>query len=160
MLNNSRVDKKWFIPFIWLSAGFVSWFLSKFLFSYILSPLLIETVRAANANTRSVILQNMVNMGFANMADFTLCFSFGMLLSYFSKFNMLRVLLFASGAVAISLYARIEALIGYMGMYSQLPPWAVASEMQGFISLLLIVPLCSIAGGKVGTWLNLKKKPV
>ncbi len=158
MRNNSRVDRNWFIPFVWLSAGFVSGFLSKFLFSYILSPILIEAVRATNANTQSVFLMNIVNMLFANMAAFMLCFIFTMLLSYFTKFTSLRWLSFVFGAIAISLYAQIEGLIGYMGIYSGLPSWAIASEMQGLISLLVILPLCSIAGSKVGTWINMKRK--
>jgi len=158
MLNNSSTDRQWFIPFMWMGIGLVSGYLSNYLFSYVLSPLLIEAVRATNANTRSVILQNMVNMVFTNMADFMLCFLFAMLLSYFTKFTVLRVLLFVFGAIAISLYARIEGLIGYMGTYSELPAWAVASEMEGLISLVLIIPLCSIAGSQVGTWIKMKRK--
>jgi len=159
MLNNSRVDRKWFILFMWLSAGFVTWFLSKFLFSYILSPMLIEAARATNANTQSVFLMNIVNFLFANMADFMLCFIFTMLLSYSTKFTVLRMLLFVVGVITINLYAKIEELIGYMGIYSELPSWAISSAMQGYISLLLIIPLCSIAGSKVGTWIKMKRKP-
>ena len=159
MLNNSRTDRKLLIPFMWMGIGLVSGYLSNYLFSYVLSPLLIEAVRATNANTRSVILQNMVNMVFTNMADFMLCFLFAMVLSYFSKITFLRGLLFVFGAISISLYAQIEGLIGYMGTYSELPSWAVASEMQGLISLLLIIPLCSIAGSKVGTWIKMKRRP-
>jgi len=156
--KQSQDKKKGLIPFMWLGVGFVAGYSSKFLFSYILSPLLIETVRATNANTQSVLLMNMVNMAFANMANFMLCFLFAMLLSYFNKFTILRVLLFILGAITISLYAKIEGLIGYMGIYSELPTWAVASEMQGLISLLLIIPLCSFAGSKVGTWIKMKRR--
>ncbi len=159
MLNNSRTDRQWLIPFMWMGIGLVSGYLSKYLFSYILSPLLIETVRATNANTQSVILKNIVNMVFANMADFMLCFLFATLLSYFSKITVLRGLLFVFGAIAISLYTQIVGLIGYMGTYSELPAWAVASEMRGLISLFLIIPLCSIAGSKVGTWIKMKRNP-
>jgi len=158
MLNNSRTDRKLLIPFMWMGIGLVSGYFSNYLFSYILSPILIEAVRATNANTRSVILKNMVNMVFANMADFMLCFLFAMLLSYFTKFTILRVSLFVFGAIAISLYAQIERLIDYMGIYSELPAWAVASEMQGLISLVLIIPLCSIAGSQAGTWIKIKRK--
>ena len=147
------------IPFMWMGIGLVSGYLSNYLFSYIWSPLLIDAVRATNANTRSVILQNMVNMVFANMADFMLCFLFAMVLSYFSKITFLRGLLFVFGAISISLYTQMVRLIGYMGTYSELPSWAVASEMQGLISLLLVIPLCSFAGSKVGTWIKMKKRP-
>ena len=82
-----------------------------------------------------------------------------MVLSYFTQSTKLRLVLFFLGAIAISLYAQIKGLIGYMGIYSELPSWAIASEMQGFISLLLIIPLCSIAGSKVGTWIKMKRKP-
>ena len=159
MLNNSRTDRQWLIPFMWMGIGLVSGYLSNYLFSYIWSPLLIETVRATNANTQSVILKNIVNMVFANMADFMLCFLFAMVLSYFSKITFLRGLLFVFGAISISLYTQMVRLIGYMGTYSELPSWAVASEMQGLISLLLIIPLCSIAGSKLGTWIKMKRSP-
>ena len=159
MLNNSRTDRQWLIPFMWMGIGLVSGYLSNYLFSYVLSPLLIKAVRATNANTQSDILKNIVNMFFANMADFMLCFLFAMVLSYFTKSTNLRLLLFVFGAIAISLYAQIEGLIGYMGTYSELPSWAVASEMQGLISLLLIIPLCSFAGSKVGTWIKMKRSP-
>ena len=160
MLNNSRIDRKLLIPFIWLGIGLVCGYLSNYLFSYILSPLLIEAVRATNANTQPAILKSITNMVFANMADFMLCFLFTTLLSYFSKITVLRGLLFVSGAIAISLYTQIVGLIGYMGIYSKLPAWAVAPEMQRLISLLLIIPLCSIAGSKVGNWIKMKRNPV
>jgi len=56
------------------------------------------------------------------------------------------------------LYALIERLIDYMGIYSELPAWAVASEMQSLISLVLIIPLCSIAGSQAGTWIKMKRE--
>ncbi|WP_372681888.1 hypothetical protein [Desulfosarcina sp.] len=159
MLSNSRTDRQWLIPFMWMGMGLVSGYLSNYLFSYILSPLLIETVRATNANTQFVILNNIVNMIFANMADFMLCFLFAMVLGYFSKITVLRGLLYVFGAIVVSLYTQMVGLIGYMGTYSELPAWAVASEMQGLISLLLIMPLCSIAGSKVGAWIKMKRNP-
>ena len=159
MTDNGRTDRKGLIPFMWLSIGFVSGNLSKYLFSYVLSPVLIKAVRATNANTQSDLLTNIINMCFANLADFTLCFLFATLLSYFSKITFLRGLLFVFGAIAISLYSQMVGLIGYMGTYSELPSWAVASEMQGLISLLLIIPLCSIAGSKVGIWIKMKRRP-
>ena len=159
MTDNDRTDGKGLIPFMWLSIGFVSGYLSKYLFSYLLSPVLIKAVRATNANTQSDLVTNIINMCFANLADFTLCFLFATLLSYFSKITFLRGLLFVFGAIAISLYTQMVGLIGYMGTYSELPSWAVASEMQGLISLLLIIPLCSIAGSKVGTWIKMKRSP-
>ena len=158
MLNDSRTDRKFSIPFIWLGVGFISGYLSTFVFSYILSPLLIEAARATNANTQSAILINIVNMLFANMADFVLCFIFATVLSYFTESTGPRLLLFVSGAIAISLYAQIEGLIGYIGIYSELPAWAITSQIHGFISLLLIIPLCSIAGSKLGTWITSKRK--
>ena len=158
MLNIGRTDRNWSTPLIWLGFGLVSGYLSNYLFSYILSPLLIEAVRATNANTRSVMLTHMVNMVFANMADFMLCFLLAALLSYFSKITVLRGLLFILGAIAIGLYAQIAGLVGYMGIYSELPAWAVASEMQRLISLLLFIPLCSIAGSKVGIWIKVKRR--
>jgi hypothetical protein len=157
MLNRGGTHRHWPIPFIWLGVGLMSGYLSNYLFSYILSPLLIEAVRATNANTRSVILTHVVNLVFANMADFMLCFLLAAVLSYFSQINVLRGLLFILGAIAIGLYAEIAGLVGYMGIYSELPAWAVASEMQRLISLLLFIPLCSIAGGKVGIWIKAKR---
>lgn len=159
MLNNSRTDRQWLIPFMWLSIGFVSGYLSKYLFSYVLSPVLIKAIRATNANTQSDLLTNIINMCFANMADFTLCFIFAMVLSFFTKSTKLRLLLFVFGAIAINLYVQIEGLIGYMGFYAEFPSWAITSSMQGLVSLLLIIPLCSFAGSKVGTWIKMKKSP-
>lgn len=159
MLNNSRTDRQWLIPFMWLGIGFVSGYLSKYLFSYVLSPVLIKAIRATNANTQSDLLTNIINMCFANMADFTLCFIFAMVLSFFTKSTKLRLLLFVFGAIAINLYVQIEGLIGYMGFYAEFPSWAITSSMQGLVSLLLIIPLCSFAGSKVGTWIKMKKSP-
>ena len=154
MLNNSRTGRQWFIPLMWLSIGFVSGYLSKYLFSYVLSPVLIKVVRATNANTQSDLLTKIINMCFANMADFMLCFLFAMVLSFFTKSTKLRLLLFVFGAITINLYVQIEGLIGYMGFYAEFPSWAIASSMQGLVSLLLIIPLCSFAGSKVGTWIK------
>ena len=159
MLNNSRTDRQWLIPLMWLSIGFVSGYLSKFLFSYVLSPVLIKAVRATNANTQSDLLTKIINMCFANMADFMLCFLFAMVLSFFTKSTKLRLLLFVFGAIAINLYVQIEGLIGYMGFYAEFPSWAITSSMQGLVSLLLIIPFCSLAGSKAGTWIKMKRSP-
>ena len=159
MLNNSRTGRQWFIPLMWLSIGFVSGYLSKYLFSYVLSPVLIKVVRATNANTQSDLLTKIINMCFANMADFMLCFLFAMVLSFFTKSTKLRLLLFVFGAIAINLYVQIEGLIGYMGFYAEFPSWAITSSMQGLVSLLLIIPLCSFAGSKVGSWIKMKRSP-
>ena len=159
MPNTSRADRKRVIPLMWLSAGFVSWYLSKFLFSHILSPMLIEAVRATNSNTQSAFLINIVSMLFANLAGFSLCFLFTIVLSYLTESTNSRLSQFVVGAIAVSLYAQMEGLIGYMGVYSGLPAWAITSQIQGFVSLLLIIPLCSIAGSRVGTWIKMKRKP-
>jgi len=158
MLNNSRTDRKLLIPIIWMGIGLVSGYLSNYLFSYILSPMLIKAVRETNANTQSDLLTNIINMCFANMADFALCFIFAMVLSFVTKSTKLRLLLFVFGAIAINLYVQVEGLIGYMGFYAEFPSWAITSSMQGFVSLLLIIPLCSFAGSKVGTWIKMNRK--
>ncbi len=158
MTDNGRTDRKGLIPSMWLSIGFVSGYLSKYLFSYVLSPVLIKAVRATNANTQSDLLTNIINMCFANMADFTLGFIFAMVLSFFTKSTKLRLLLFVFGAIAINLYVQVEGLIGYMGFYAEFPSWAITSSMQGFVSLLLIIPFCSFAGSQVGTWIKMKRK--
>jgi len=120
--------------------------------------MLIETARAANANTESSILIYMVSMLFANMAVIALCFGFAMGLSYFTDATRQRLLLFVAGAIAVNLYAQIKGLIGYTGLYPGLPPGALPSKVQGFVPLLLILPLCSLAGSKIGTWIKMKRK--
>ena len=87
---------------MWLSAGFVSWYVSNFLFSYILSPMLIEAVRATNANTQSDFLIHIVSMLFANLAGFALCFLFTIVLSYFTESTKPRLLLFVVGVVVVN----------------------------------------------------------
>jgi hypothetical protein len=158
MPDDSRTGSNLWIQLMWISIGFVSWYLSKFLFSYVLSPMLIDAARAANANSQSAFLMAVVNMLYANVAGFALCFIFAALLSYFTQSTKLRLLLFVVGAIAVNLYVRVEGLAGYMRMYPELPSWAITSKMQGLISLLLITPLCSFAGSKIGTWIKMKKK--
>lgn len=143
---------------MWISVGVLSGYLSKYLFSYILSPALIKAVRATNAHTQSDILMDIVSMLFVDMADFLLCFIFAIGLSYFTESTKPRLLLFVFGAIAINLYAQIERLIGYMEIYSELPAWTITPKLSAFVSLLLIIPLCSIAGNKLGAWIKMKRK--
>lgn len=102
-------------------------------------------------------MKHIANMLYAKVADFTLCFIFAVLLSFFTKSTKLRLLLFIIGAIAISLYVQVESLIDYMGIYSELPSWALTTEFHGFISILLIIPLLSYAGSKVGNYLKIKR---
>lgn len=157
MLRDNKPAIKFIVPLLWMITGFLSWCLSIYLFSYILSPILIDVVRKTNAITHSTLMNNIINMLFTRVSDFTLCFIFAILLSFFTKSTKLRLLLFISGAIAISLYVQIESLINYIGIYSELPSWVVTTEFQGFISILLIIPLLSYAGSKVGNYLKLRR---
>lgn len=145
------------VPLLWMITGFISWYLSIYLFSYILSPLLIDVMRKTNAMTQSIFMKNIANMLFTKVADFTLCFIFAVLLSFFTKSTKLRLLLFILGAISLSLYVQVVSLSNYMSMYSELPSWAIASEFQGFISIVLIIPLLSFAGSKIGDCLRLRR---
>lgn len=158
MVDNNTRKSEILIPLLWMSVGFLSWYLSKYLFSYLLSPLLIEQLRTINTVTQSLLIKNMANMIYANGADYVLCFLFSVLLSYLTKFTKFRIAMFISGAIAISLYVRVEGLLNQIKSYAELPSWAMPSHVQGFISLLLIVPLISLLGCKLGRYLSVKTK--
>ena len=148
------------VPMVWLSTGFLSWFLSIYLFLYLLSPLFIQIVRKINANDQTVILKSITNILFTNMADFMLCFLFAIILSYFSQNTKARLALFIFGALAAHIYTHVEVLVNYIKIYSEFPEWALTSVLQGYISLLLMVPLLSYLGGKIGSYYKGKKKSV
>ena len=157
MVRNDKSAMKFTAPLLWLITGLISWYLSIYLFSYLLSPILIDVVRKTNAITQSIFIRNIANMFFTKGADFALCFIFSILLSFFTKSTKLRLLLFILGSIAISLYLQVESLINYMGTYQKLPSWAVTVEFQGIVSILLIIPLLSYAGSKVGNQLKLRR---
>lgn len=148
---------KFLVSLLWMTTGFISWYLSIYLFSYILSPILIDVVRKMNAMNQSIFMKNIVNMLFTKGADFVLCFIFAICLSFFTKSTKVRLLLFIIGAIAISLYVQVNGLINYMSIYSEWPSWAVISEFQGFVSILLIIPSVSFAGSKVGNFLKIRR---
>ena len=158
MHENFKPKSEILIPFLWMGAGFLSWYTSKYVFSYFMSPLFIEQLRTINTGTQSLIIKNMANMIFVNVGDFLLCFLFSILLSYFTNFTKYRFSMFIFGAIAIGLYLRVESLINQMQIYSEPPFWAMTSYVQGFISLLLIIPLISLLGCKIGQYLNVKTK--
>lgn len=144
------------ILFLWMGAGLLSWWMSKYVLSYFLSLLFIEQLRTINAVTQSLLVKNMANMIFVHSGDFILCFLFSIPLSYFTDFTKYRISMFIFGAIAISLYLQVVSLITQMQIYSELPSWAMTSYLQGFISLLLIVPILSLLGCKIGCFLSTK----
>lgn len=146
------------VPLIWMGTGFLSWFLSKYLLSYFLSPLFIERLRTINTVIQSLLIKTVANMIFVNMADFVSCFLFSVILSYFTNFTKYRFSMFIFGAVAVSLYLRVEGLLNQIPIYSEMPSWALTSYIQGFISLLLIIPFLSFMGCKIGRFLRTKTK--
>jgi hypothetical protein len=158
MYDNRRPKSEILIPLIWMSTGFLSWYLSTYFFSNFLSMLLIDRLRTINTLTQSLFIKNLANMIYANLADFVLCFLFSMLLSYFTKFTKYRISMFIFGAIAISLYVRIEKLFNQIKIYSEVPSWAMTSYLQGSISLLIIVPILSLMGCKTGQFLRIKKE--
>lgn len=158
MHNKSRPERKLLIPCIWMSTGFLAWYLSIYLFSYILSPMLITTVRETNTITQSALIKEFTNMLFANIADFTLCFVCAILLSFFTRYTILRLSLFIIGAIAFSVYTQVEGLISYMEIYSKLPAWATPLVLQELISSLLIIPLLAFAGSKIGNYLKMRRR--
>jgi hypothetical protein len=157
MQQNNKFSMKLLVPLLWMLTGFLSWYLSIYLFSYILSPVLINVVRKTNAITESIFMKNMANMLFTKVADFTLCFIIAALLSFFTQSTNLRLSLFIIGAIAITLVVQVANLINYIRIYSELPSWAVTSELQGFISIVLIIPLLSFVGSKIGNYLKSRR---
>lgn len=157
MLQENKPAMKYIVPLLWMMTGFISWYLSIYLFSYLLSPALIDVVRKANAVTQSIFMKDIANLLYTKVADFTLCFIFAMLISFFTKSTKLRLLLFILGAIAISGYIQVERLINYMGAYSELPSWAIRREFQGFIAIFLIIPLLSYAGSQIGNYLRSRR---
>ena len=146
------------IPFIWMSTGVLSWYVSTYLFSYIVSPLFIRYVRIINAVTHWVFIKDMANMFFTNFADFILSFVFALILSLITKFTWFRLVLYVFGAIAFSVYGKLENLTNFIRIYPELPSGAMTSFIQGFISLLLLVPISAIAGSKFGTYIKMKMR--
>ena len=153
-MRDGMLKRKMFIPAIWLCTGFLASYVSAYFFSYFLSPVFIRLLRDLNATSQSVIIKSMANIIFAYAADFLVCFIFASILSYFTKYTKVRLSLFVLGAIAISMYIRVEGLIYHMGIYSGRPSWAVSSYIHGFISLLLIVPFVSYIGSYLGSYLS------
>ena len=149
---------RWLVSLLWMGTGLLSWCLAIYLFHFVISPLLIEPIRAINAGNHSLFVKHASNMLFSHMAAFILCFFFAFFLSLYSEVTKLRWVLFVIGAVAVSLYLHVESVIGYWRQYSEIPSWAKASIMQGFTSSLLIVPLLSLGGSKAGNCLKGRKQ--
>lgn len=158
MQSDGGSKTKIMIPFIWLVTGVLSWRLSIYLFSYVLSPLLIQFVRNMNAITHSIYAKYTANMVFTNLSDIILGFIFALILSFFTKSSKSRLALFVLGVAGFRLYIKVADLIHYMGMYPEFPSSAITSFILGFISILILIPGFAIAGSKVGTYLKMRTR--
>lgn len=158
MYNKIGSIRKITIPFIWMSTGVLTWYLSAYLFSYIVSPFFIRYVRTINAVTHSVFIKDIANMFFTNISDFILSFIFALILSLITKFTWFRLALYIFGAIAFSVYGNLENLTNYIRIYPELPSGAMTSFILGFISLLLLVPISALAGSKLGTYIKMKMR--
>lgn len=159
MRHGTKQKKQILISAIWLCAGYLASHVSVYLFSYLLSPVFIKMLRRINATAQSSLIKSIANIIYAHAADFLICFLFASILSYFTKFTKIRLSFFVFGAIAISMYIRVEGLIYHMGIYSEFPSWAVSSYVHGFISMLVIVPRVSYIGSNLGNYLSNRYNP-
>ena len=150
--------RKILTTFIWLSAGVLTWFISIVLYAYVLSPLLIRFVRGINTLTASIVVINIVNFLFTNIAVFILSFIFAFILSAFTKSTKLRLALYILGVIAVRFYVKVDNLINYLRTGPQWTSGAMTSFIFGFVALLLIVPMFAIAGNRVGGWIKRHKE--
>jgi hypothetical protein len=150
--------RKLLTTFIWLSAGVLTWFISIVLYAYVLSPLLIRFVRGINTITSSIVVINIVNFLFTNIAVFILSFIFAFILSAFTQSTKLRLALYILGVIAVRFYVKVDNLINYLRTGPQWTSGAMTSFIFGFVALLLIVPIFAIAGNRVGGWIKRHKE--
>ena len=150
--------KKWSVGLLWLGTGLLSWCLTVYVFHFLVSPLFIESFRTINAGGHPMLIKHVANMFYSHMPAFLLGFLFAFILGLYSDATPPRVLLFVIGAVAVALYLQVGSLFAYWRQYDEIPGWAVASIVQGFISSLLIVPLLSVCGSSIGSLLRSRRK--
>jgi len=141
-----------------MGTGILSWCLSTYLFTYILSPVFIKLIREINAIPAAFFFKNVANMFFVYISDFFLCFVFALALSLWTESTKTRLALFILGAIAVRIYAQVDVVISQIRHYSEVPAWAVTSIAQGLIPPILIVPIFSILGSKVGRSIRIKKR--
>lgn len=155
--KNTEPVRRLLIPVLWTGMGLLSWFLSTFLFAYVLSPAFIGPVRHINAIPGALFLKTTVNMVFVYSGDFLLCFLFAFILSLSTESTKPRLALFILGAIIFRLIAQADIAISQFRHYAMIPPWAVSSFLQGLIPPVLIVPLISISARKIARIIRSKK---
>ena len=160
MTGNGSTRRELLISTLWAGAGLFAWYLSIYLFTYLLSPVFIKLIREVNAIPASPFIKNSANMFFVYFSDFLLCFIFALLLSLWTQPTKSRLALFVLGAVAFRIYAQVDVVTSQTRHYAEIPAWAVTSIVQGLIPPVLLVPLFSILGSRIGRSVKLKKKIV
>jgi len=141
-----------------MGSGVLSWYLSIYLFTYILSPSFITLIREVNAIPVSSFIKNVANMFFVYVSDFLLCFLSALALSLWTKSTKSRLASFILGAIVVRLFTQADVVASQIRHYSEIPAWAVTSLVQGLIPPVLIVPLFSILGSKVGRSVKMRKR--
>ncbi len=139
---------------LWFCAGLWSWYLSTWIGSRILAPFFIQTIRSTNAISSSPVVKLAVNTLYSSGGDFFCCFILAFLFGFFSKPSTIRKLLFVSGAVGVDLYGLTNHLINYLRNFSEIPSWAMMAQVQGWVSIVLIIPLLTIIGSNMGHYFN------
>lgn len=154
--NTEPIRKLW-ICILWMSAGLLSWYLSAFLFTYVVSPAFIKPVRAINAMSGAPIIKTVANMLFVYFSDFLLCFMAALILSFYTRTTKTRLVLFILGAIVFRLVAQADIAMSHLRHYSALPPWALKSLLPGLIPPLLIIPLVSMSACRLGRFIRMKR---
>jgi hypothetical protein len=154
--ENNDPLKNLLIYLLWLCTGILSWYLSKYLFSYVVSPVFINWVRKVNTIMHSAVINGLVNLFYTYLSQFLLCFVFAMILSVWTACTRLRLALFVAGAIAVGTYANIQFAAGAVGTAAGTPAWITTIVLQAVIAMLIIVPLLSKAGCKLGHFIKMK----
>ena len=158
MTDNKRSIRELLILLLWTGSGVLSWYLSTYIFTYILSPSFIKLIREINAIPAASFIKNVANMFFVYASDFLLCFLSALALSLWTKSTKSRLASFILGAIVVRIFTQIDVLVSQIGHYSEIPAWAVTSLVQGLIPPVLIVPLFSISGSNVGRFIKVRKR--
>jgi hypothetical protein len=140
----------------WLFAGYLSWYLSIYLFSYFFVSPAMNGIDNINQITNYGIFRALSIMFHMHFVEFVISFIFVALLSFLVKSNWNKLLLFFIGSAGLSVYIKMDNLITYFGKYPKLPDHIIRSAMESFISLLIIMPIVIYCGYRAGIFLRKK----
>lgn len=133
----------------WGVAGYFSWYVSVFIFSFYTHYLVTPSIKFASRLGVKALTTIVTHIVFY-FTDYILAGFFAAVLTRWCGFKRSALLIFIFGATIIRYSSSIDTLSAYTDIYPKLPSWVISSFTSDMVYIFILLPLSAWIGTYIG----------